>query len=74
MFGIEDYARQSFADGEWLKEELNQENLDEERMREIEATFSAKKQTAQNIKEEINLMNTLPRRNIFVDKKLRYVK
>jgi hypothetical protein len=74
MFGIEDYARQSFADGEWLKEELNEENLDEERMREIEATFSAKKQTAQNIKEEINLMNTLPRRNIFVDKKLRYVK
>jgi hypothetical protein len=74
MFGIEDYARQSFADGEWLKDELNQENLDEERMREIEATFSAKKQTAQNIKEEINLMNTLPRRNIFVDKKLRYVK
>lgn len=74
MFGIEDYARQSFADGEWLKEELNQENLDEERMREIEVTFSAKKQTAQNIKEEINLMNTLPRRNIFVDKKLRYVK
>jgi hypothetical protein len=74
MFGIEDYARQSFADGEWLKDELNQENLDDERMREIEATFSAKKQTAQNIKEEINLMNTLPRRNIFVDKKLRYVK
>lgn len=33
-----------------------------------------KKQTAQNIKDEINLMNTLPRRNIFVDKKLRYLK
>ena len=26
------------------------------------------------MKEEINLLNTLPRRNVFVDKKIRYLK
>lgn len=75
MFGIEDYSRQSFADSDWYKDELTpQQNIDEDKIKQIEATFSNKKQTAQNIKDEINLMNTLPRRNIFIDKKLRYLK
>lgn len=35
IFGIEDYTRQSFVDNEWYKDEINQENLDEEKIKEI---------------------------------------
>jgi hypothetical protein len=32
------------------------------------------KRSAQSIKSEINLLNELPRRNVFVDKKVRYLR
>ena len=53
-----------------LDGKLNEE-LDEEEIKEISESL---KISPKVMREEINLLSTLPRRNIFVDKKLRYIK
>lgn len=35
LFGIEDYTRQSFVEEEWVKDEIKEVNLDEQKLKEI---------------------------------------
>lgn len=41
---------------------------------DLVAIGTAFKHSAENIKNQINLLNQLPRRNVFVDKRIRYIK
>ena len=54
------------VNGDYTREDIKEEDL--------VAIGTAFKHSAESIKNEINLLNDLPRRNIFVDKKVRYVK